>query len=417
MKFSEYTLVARPEQSLDPLGFTQPFSALRSRLYPQFTVLSNAPAYHGVFALVYELLAARQLTPGSEGFSRRFREAECLWGLACVSAGNSVLNVTKYEATLAGRDELCLKDLGRGNALYRSLAYGTLGHYSNPSMAWGFLERGGKHLTPLGTALAKTFAVRGKHSLRDAITHWLDGATLTRDELVALGKAYGLDSPPASSERKAWEEAVTDWSLRAGPCAALWKMPPDQQELDALRDDAAHYHKFFTTLTAHYPGLTDVLRQAHRFEVMSSLCQFIFTREYLLCHDDGLVPAPGDLELNVVERLSALALEVQSETSRQASQDWMSTLATTTDYASAAELIVQHHIRHQQSKGAQPYLDKDRRLLVRERFDRKTFTALHEELVTIANPTAQIDRLAFAHRRDWHFDRALRYVRYIRGTP
>lgn len=416
MKFSEYTVVALPESSLDPLGFTQPFSALRARLYPQFTVLSNAPAYHGVLTLVYELLSSRQVKPGSEGFSRSFREAESLWGLSCVAAGHSVLNVTKYEAILAGRDELCLGDVGRSNALYRSLAYGTLGHYSSPSVAWGFLERGGQRLTPMGESLAKAFSVRGTQSLYEAMSSWLDGETFSRDKLIALGETYSLASPPADAERKVWVEAAAGWSLRAGPCAALWKSPPAQQELDAWRSDATHYHGFFDALAEHYPDLIDVLRQARRFEVMSAICQFIFTREYLLCHDAGDVPPPGSLEQTLVAEVSALAHAAQAEVDRHAPRDWMTALAAMDGYMSAAELIVQHHIRHQQSKGAQPYLDKDRRLLVRERFDRKAFTALHEDLVSLDDPTAQLDHLVFAYRRDWHFDRAIRYASYFMGA-
>lgn len=414
MKFSEYTVVARPEQSLDPLGFTQFFSTLRGRLYPQFTVLSNSPTYHGVLTLVYELLATRQLTPGSEDFSRRFREAECLWGLSCVAAGNSVLNITKYEAILTGRDAIRLEDVGRGNALYRSLAYGTLGHYSGPSAAWGLLDQGGKHLTPVGTALAKAFARRGKQSLREAMTRWLDGIAITPDELISLGKAYGLDSPPTDAEREAWEKAVSAWSLRSGPCAVLWKRPLDQEELDSLRKDAMHYHNFFPTLSERYRDLADVLQQARCFETMSALCQFIFTREYLLCHDEGNILPPGDLEMNVAQQLSKLAQESRATANRQMTRNWMTALADTTDYSSSAELIVQHHIHHQESKGAQPYFDKDRRLYVRERFDRKGFTTLHEELSMLTTPTAQIDYLTFAYRRDWHFDRALRYARYFR---
>lgn len=416
MQFSEYTIVARPEHSIDPLGLTQPFSALRNRLYAQFTVLSNAPAYHGVLTLIYQLLAERKITPGQEGFSRRFREAECLWGLACVVAGSSVLNVTKYEAILEGRDSLRLADVGRGNAVFRSLAYGSLGHYSNPSMAWGLLERGGVRLTPLGGRLAERFAARGKQSLREAMVAWLDGETLTRQALEALGQAYGLDSPAPSSERHVWEEAVAGWVLRVPQCRTLWDSPPDQAELDDLRARPAHYREFFPTLAARYPLLADVFGRARRFETMSALCLFIFTREYLLCHDAGPdLPTAGSLEQGLAAALATLAQEALALPGPHPSQDWMTALAVASSYDAAAAVIVQHHIRHQQAKGAQPYMEGGR-LRVRERFDRQSFTSMYEELCNQPDTAAQVDLLTHSHRRDWHFDRALRYLRYFRGN-
>lgn len=416
MQFSEYTVVAAPEQSLDPLGFTQPFSALRSRLYPQFTVLANAPAYHGVLALVYDLLATQQMTPGQDGFARRFREAECLWGLACVAAGTSVLNITKYEAVLEGRDTVRLADVGRGNALYRSLAYGTLGHYSSPSVAWGFLERGGTRLTPLGAQLARGFARRGRLSLRDALAAWLAGATFTRAELLALGRAYCLQGEPSPGEREAWAQAVATWRQRGAHCAVLWEQPPAGAALDALRNDAGAYREFFTALAAQYPALADVLLQARRFETMSALCQFIFNREYLLCHDAGAVPAPGDLEHDIATTLVALAQEAQAAATRHTPRDWMTPLGAASDYDAVAALIIRHHVRHQQGKGAQPYIEEDRRLRVRERLDRAAFTDLHEQLAALADADARVAELSFHYRRDWHFDRALRYARYL-GEP
>ena len=78
MKFSEYTITAKPEQSVDPLAFIQPFGSFRNRSYPQFTVLSNTPAYHGMLALAFQILGKRMAEPGKDDFARRFREVEIL---------------------------------------------------------------------------------------------------------------------------------------------------------------------------------------------------------------------------------------------------------------------------------------------------------------------------------------------------
>lgn len=416
MKFSEYTITAKPEQSIDPLGFTQPFSALRNRLYGQFTVLSNAPVYHGMLALTYQVLAERKITPEKKDFARRFREAECLWGLACISAGKTLLNVTKYQAILQGRESFRQASIGPGNAIFRSLAYGTLGHYSSPSVGWGFLERGGVRLTPLGNRLADAFAIRGKQSLRNAVEGWLNGNEFALPELEALGDAYGLDSPAPPAERKVWEEAVDGLALRTPHSKKLWAEPPGEAELDDLRSNATHYSSFFPTLATRYLSLAETLDQARRFETLSAICLFIFAREYLLCHDAGpALPAAGALENNLVARLHDLTKEFLATQGPHAAKDWVSSLAAANDYRSAAAIIVQHHERHQKSKGAQPYMENGR-LRVRERFDRNTFTSMHEELCAIPDGDRQIDQLTYHYRRDWHFDRALRYLRYFRGN-
>ncbi|MDR8085776.1 hypothetical protein, partial [Acinetobacter baumannii] len=76
------------------------YTALQDKLFKQFTVLSNLPAYHGVLALVYKLLAERGVTPEHKDFSLQFRRAEILWGVlhTADSTSSSVLNITKYSA-------------------------------------------------------------------------------------------------------------------------------------------------------------------------------------------------------------------------------------------------------------------------------------------------------------------------------
>jgi len=413
MKFSEYTITQKPEQSVDPLGFTQPFGALRSRWYAQFTVLSNSPAYHGVLALVYQLLAERETTPGMEKFTRRFREAECLWGLANVTAGQSILNVTKYQAILEGRSSIALKDIGYSNAIFRSLAYGTLGHYSNPSVAWCFLERGAARLTPLGNQLADAFATRERQSLRGALERWLDGKAITSAELQTLGNAYSIDKTPLGAERKVWRAAVHAWCNHAPDTRAIWTDPPTADELQTLRDDAAAYRNFFPVMATRFPRLAQSFEQADRFEAMSAVCLFLFEREYLLCHDAGpALPAPGDVESQLAAALARLAKEYMAQNFNHDTKGLFGALAVASGHSAITTIIMRHHVDHQKGKNTQPYMDNGE-LRVRDRFDRQAFTALHEELADQDSANERVALLTYRYRRDWHFDRAVRYARYF----
>lgn len=416
MKFSEYTITAKSEQSIDPLGFTQPFGALRNRLYAQFTVLSNAPVYHGVLTLIYQILAERKITPDKDRFAQCFREAECLWGLANVTVGQSILNVTKYQAILEGRDSLALKDIGRGNAIFRSLAYGTLGHYSNPSVAWGFLKRRATGLTPLGSQLADAFATRGRQSLRATLEQWLDGKVITRTDLEALGNAYGIDSPPPRAEKDAWQAAVETWRKNAPDTSMLWIDPPDKDQLQALRTNTAAYRDFFPAMAKRYPRLAEAFAQAGRFEAMSAICLFLFEREYLLCHDAGpVLPTAGALEDQLASALAHLAHEYMARDFNHDTRGLFATLSIASGHSATSAIVLRHHLLHQKAKNTQPYMENGE-LRVRDRFDRHEFTALHEELSSQASADQQLALLTYRYRRDWHVDRALRYTHYFRES-
>lgn len=411
MKFSEYTITEQPESSVDPLGFTQTFSALRSRLFPQFTVLSNAPTYHGVLALIYQIQQERKSK--KESFSIAFRKAECLWGLATASAGKSILNVTKYQAILEGRDSISLKNIGPTNAVFRSLGYGTLGHYSNPSIAWGFLKRGGISLTPLGEELAGSVAKRGNQMLLEQIKNWLDGDTILLTDLTDLGKAYELDAAPNKDEKKIWQAALTDIVIRKPEISDLWADIPNEIELDELRKDEVSYKDFFPQMAKRFPKLKTTFRLIHYFEIISAICAFIFEREYLLCSDDEQQrpSEAGELEEQLANALTKCSSDYLASDG-QDTRGLFAELKRASNYQSTADILLTHHVKHQKAKGTLPYMENGK-LRVRDRFDRQKFTSLHEEL----NETSDEKRLAllqYRYQRNWHFDRAARYNRYIK---
>ena len=159
ISFSEYTIVEKTTQALDPLGLMRPANALRDAIFPQFTVLTRHPAHLGLLCAVWQELDAAadaKATPRA----RRFRELEVLWGVACAVRGERPVNITKFSRLVERGLPLSLPAISRQDAVFRRLGYGTLGHYNRPAVSWGLLRRGSEGLTPLGGQLGNGFAAR-----------------------------------------------------------------------------------------------------------------------------------------------------------------------------------------------------------------------------------------------------------------
>lgn len=420
MKFSEYTLIERAEQSVDPLGFMQPFGSLRGQLYGQFTVLTNSPVYHGVLAVIYQVLAKRNITPAQKDFSKKFRQAECLWGLANVAADirgqRGLLNVSKYQSLLKDRDAISLPDIKERDAIFARLGYGTLGHYSSSSVQWGILDRGGRQLTALGHKLADAFDSRGERSLRDALGRWLNKETFTVDQLALLGKFFNLSEPASHDEAEVWQQALKGWCVRHEEIRALWTKPPSD-ELRQYRTYERAYTTFFPQLIESYKGfdsLQQTLNLAARFEELSALCLFLFEREYLACVDANM-PQPGQLEDELARRLLELADEYIKLPRAPDVRNLFARLAAA-GHQGVAQVLVDHHVAHQKAKRTMPYIEGGE-LRIRDRVDQAAYTALREELCKELDQSRNpVELLTYRYKRDWHFDRAQTYARYMKGA-
>ena len=174
MFLSEYVVVDTKGGFLDPLGFMRPAGAFQAVLFKQFTVLSNHPAYHGMLCAIWKFLQDNGVSPAQQGFSRKFREIEVFWGLLNALHGIPVLNVRKYKQ-LAEGESFSLHNVPRQHSLYTRLAYGTLGHYTQPSISWGFLLPGGKAMSAEGMQLAKAMEGRGSKGLQYWLARWAQG--------------------------------------------------------------------------------------------------------------------------------------------------------------------------------------------------------------------------------------------------
>ena len=177
MYFSEYVVSERVSSFLDPLGFMRPAGVLSEKLFEQFTVLSNHPGYHGVLCAILKFLSEREPRQRMP-LGRDFRRAEVLWGILNAMRKSAVINIRKYSRLVDGEETIRLDELPANHPLYARLGYGTLGHYSQPSISWGLLEKDGRQLTVKGQSLAAAARLRGEIDLTDWLSRWMDGHEL-----------------------------------------------------------------------------------------------------------------------------------------------------------------------------------------------------------------------------------------------
>jgi len=416
MKFSEYVVLGRQGLMMDPLGFLSPYTALQDKLFKQFTVLSNLPAYHGVLALIYGVLADAGVTPGQKEFSLQFRRAEILWGVlhAGNGASSSVLNIRKYEALMRDRDSLALADIRKNDRIYASLSYGTLGHYSSPSTTWGILHKAGR-LTERGNELAAAFGKRNGTSLRTAMEAWLKGASWDRQRMDDYAALFETEAPPDRAEAQVWRKLIRDYCERTPAVASLWHQPLSAMENETWQRDAASHAAGFDAWRDRYAPLRTELTQVELFQQLTGLVQHIFEREYLSCAEKGNRPLPFDeLEEDLADALRMTARAYTQTPEFSDSKGLFASLTDASDYGDAAQRILAHHLAHQKGKGSLPFME-DGEIRVRDKFDMRSYGERRSALAFAAGRSARLALVAFQHRRDWHFQRASRYHSYAQA--
>ncbi len=92
MKFTEYVVLERAAQAIDPLGFRGPGGVLQDLLFPQFTVLTLHPAYLSALCCFRRHLEDEPVTSRERAFARDFRVLELLWGIANARVDSPVIN-------------------------------------------------------------------------------------------------------------------------------------------------------------------------------------------------------------------------------------------------------------------------------------------------------------------------------------
>ena len=441
MIFSEYTVLEKAPSSVDPLGFLKPSSAIADKLFRQFTVLSNHPAYHGFLCYAYDYFGRAGLIPGKT-FSRRFRDIEALWGIVNVldDAGNvesvaeddaiaedqrpaiSILNVSKYKPLLQS-DEISLPRVRRYAPLYARLNYGTLGHYSGPSIFWGLLDGKGMHLTPFGSRLAQSWRRRSGLDFEDLLLAWDGGQHISEIKNFKWAvSAFSIAASASADEQQAWRDIIGAYCRSHAAIRFLWEQPLEQDTLDLLfggdgtdeRERAARRAGFFPAAIDHWkqsPDLVTYLRLAEHFEVLAGAALMVFEWEYLRRLEEVSLNFPKDdaipaMLLNLVRNWARSYFELAGAAQPG---NLFFDMAASADFSQLARAVLEHHVRHQKSKGAMPYIEGEH-ITVRDKVNVRAFGQLLEQLD--GNLKDIVQQIGWHYRREWHFLRAQTWRRY-----
>lgn len=413
MKFTEYMVTETGGNSVDPLGYLRPSGEVSGALFRQFTVLSNHPAYQGFLAFSFSHLAGRSLNPAKRDFSRRIRDLEILWGVLNVRAGDSVVNVTKFEP-LTHADTLRLHEVTRRHTLYARLNYGVLGHYSSPSAFWKIIESSGTGLTALGAELAAAWRCRTGHDFALLADRWLNDEDLYAIEgIEEWANAYRLTAKPEKSEQKVWQSLIDGLCSRDPVIAPIWRNPVPDNIL-SLSTDENLYPGFFPALRKHYTGHDELCRRielCNRFERLSGLVQFVYEWEYVRRLDEirNLGLQHGDIPKVVTREIAEAAKNFIAGQGEREFWSLPATLATIGDHDAMVATILAHHTRHQRSKGASPFISGDT-VAVQDRVKAPEFVRFFGEMVK--DPGRLTDATQWRYHRNWHFSRAHDWQRY-----
>ncbi|MES2978007.1 MAG: hypothetical protein V4731_06255 [Pseudomonadota bacterium] len=418
MYLSEYVVVDTKGGFLDPLAFMRPASAFQAVLFRQFTGLSNHPAYHGVLCAVWKYLHDRGLSPTQPGFSRRFREIEIFWGLLNAIQGVPVLNVRKYKPLTDDNGEFSLRKVPKQHSLYARLAYGTLGHYTQPSIAWGFLQPGGKAMTDDGFQLARAMEDRCSRGFQHWLDCWSRGDTFELQQCQKLAASLHLLADATRAEKSLWQAQINRWVEGNPRSRPIWEDPVPLSELDEAQVKAeahtAHYHK----LVERYPTLAEDIVAMSEFERLSGAVQFLFDRKLLKLQFTSSIALS---EPSVLDELPGAIVKLARRAAARGSSfepvKLFSTLAESDPTLEAIETaICDHHTRHQKRKGVTAFLDETG-LLVGDTVDPPKYAEVLESLQTINTVEAAMDLLQFRSGRDWHFRRCRVYSDWTGASP
>ena len=417
MYFSEYVVSERVSSFLDPLGFMRPAGVLSEKLFEQFTVLSNHPGYHGVLCAILKFLSEREPRQRMP-LGRDFRRAEVLWGILNAMRKSAVINIRKYSRLVDGEETIRLDELPANHPLYARLGYGTLGHYSQPSISWGLLEKDGRQLTVKGQSLAAAARLRGEIDLTDWLSRWMDGHELTFKELEVVADHFHLGALPHADERREWRKLIDAWKFSRPVTRSLWDSPVEFSNLVAAETDADQHHQFITGLPEKYPSLASPLRAVADFEVLSGFVQFVFDLRLarLQYASAGIEDLSNALKKEIAQVIIERARDsvLVAEPRLDASGLFARLASSAPAYDALERIVCEHHVAHQRAKGVSPFFDGEQ-LLLRDKVDRAELGAFTESVAQARSAEAALRMLGFRSRRDWHFGRCRRYYDFAHG--
>jgi hypothetical protein len=417
MFFSPYTLLEPESTSIDPLGFLRPSSSLTDGLFRQFTVLANHPCYQGLLCCLVLNLESKGIRLGAKDYSRQFRELEAFWGVLNAQAGEGVVNITKFDQMRRDPAGCSRKSVARVGLMARP-GYGTLGHYSRPSVSWGLLDRKAVNLTEFGKRLGEAWLERSAGKFLDSLEAWSKGAAFDPDEQSDLIVAHALTSHPSPAEAKVWREIISAYCLLDPQTRALWERPLEQEFLGRTlgNTEPTVYAEFFPVVQEQYSGdpiLTERIETARQFEILSALSQQVFEWEYVRRLDEvrGNLPNLAEVETRLAKTLIEGCRTYLARSTAKDSRQLFHRLAQANGYGEVAAIIVSHHGEHQRAKGTGIWLDaKDVQV-----GGRYKASGVLEQMQAMRNGEVEILALTPLRRREWHFGRCRRWFDHANG--
>jgi hypothetical protein len=414
ISFSEYTIVEKTTQALDPLGLTAPANALRDALFPQFTVLTRHPVHLGLLCAIWMALDASPPKKAAPR-ARRFRELELLWGIACAAAGERPVNITKFARLHERGLPASLTSVPGQDAVYQRLGYGTLGHYSRPAMTWGLLRRGSDGLTPLGRRLGEGFAARAPGSgLASLFDRWRHGEAFDDAALVQIARKYGLAAQASPAERTAWRDAIAQHVDAAPERHVLWDAPIDHDTLRRAEDDAPSWRLLWSEVQSKYPTRRPLLDRIDHFERLTAGLQFLFDCQLARAEftgEAGRFRLPTELGPKLFElakdHMTLAGLGEAAPLVARAAQ-------AGPKLSDIDDSVLDHHVAHHQKKGVRPFLTRDG-IQVRGRADRRQLASVLADVATADGITSALDAIQYRYRRDWHFAKCRRWKDHADG--
>lgn len=409
MYFTPYVPILGTSSSVDPLGFLQPSAALADLLFKQFTVLSHHPAYHGFLCFVLNYLDETGYGSGVD-LATNIRDMEIFWGMLSLRTnGESILNVTKYRRLPA--DGLTLAKARKNRSLYERLSYGTLGHYTGPSVRWALLEEGGRRLTQDGRDLGEAWGSRGKTPFATLLKKWLADKNVLDSPLEDLSP-YCVSGEPSEKEQAVWQRIIK--TCQEVPISgALWEEPLKSETLD-LAEKEETYHRFFPAVREHYSRheqLQQRLSLCQHFEEICALVQCVFDWAYRrksLVDNVGAQASPPEESVLLALKESIKKFHSVSSLDKP---PWKlpGRLESCSSYSALEDSIILHHCEHQRRKGAAPFMDTEK-ILMSGRVDEGRIATLVEKFN--GSPERITPLAAWVYRRGWYFWNAYRWLQY-----
>lgn len=426
IKFSSYVIMDAAGSSLDPLGIQTSFSSMTSKIFPQFTVLSNYPRYHQVLCAIIDYI---QKKVDERQFALKFREYENLWGIAQTvhsirnSEALAPVNVTKYKPVVEELDGyISLESVNRKNypALFQRLGYGALGFYLAPSKRWGLVRN---NRIPENTREGKQLANLFLYEFRGLFDKWHEDKTISvTSSLFEKFSEKTAINPEFSSvpkiEKSVWANILELFIEKQSPSSFykdLWNNLPSMKDIVSFSSNQDTYNSFFPELIdkfSHNDKITDLLEYCNRFEQFTTAFEFLFELEYALIQNAELFLEYPFLEIkeDVFAYLKDAIPFLLKDNAylKRGLQKVLEDFRNCKSWEKGFIIMTRRHMDVQKGKKKRPFFDERHSLF---QLNQVPFNRAQNAIEVFNESGTKSFR--YAYRRDWHFLRAARYKEFF----